>query len=230
MLTPQSAGTFQPQPTTNRWLPIASNFRSRLTTVKVRVMKRPKISRPVCLGVKPPSGAQDQICIAFRQLRVSWFGAPSLTRRICRLNCSWSSPAQSLSGPSPAGLITILYCLRFKTPPTWRARSPCLYSPGTAWSSYTPRHCVPFSLTPRTSRATIEVFDPAIQCQSYFTTGGFPSISSSWRQAPRYSRPEIFFHLNHCGNSPYVTSSFTRRMCLSLVNMLGLCKMYFSRV
>jgi hypothetical protein len=28
-------------------------------------------------------------------------------------NCCWSSPTQSFSGPSPVGLATILYCLRF---------------------------------------------------------------------------------------------------------------------
>jgi hypothetical protein len=54
----------------------------------------------------------------------------------------WSSPVQSFFGLSPAGLVTIFYCLRFETPPTWRARSPCLYpqeqcgpvtSPGTGF-------------------------------------------------------------------------------------------------
>jgi hypothetical protein len=30
----------------------------------------------------------------------------------------------------------------FDTPPTWRARSPYLYSPGTGWPSYTPGHWV----------------------------------------------------------------------------------------
>jgi hypothetical protein len=50
------------------------------------------------------------------------------------------SPAQLFSGPSPAGLLTTFYCLRFETPPTWRAKSPYLYPPGTGWPSYTPRH------------------------------------------------------------------------------------------
>jgi hypothetical protein len=48
-------------------------------------------------------------------------------------NCCWSSSAQSFSGPSPAGLMTIFYCLRLETPPTWRARSPYLYPPGTGF-------------------------------------------------------------------------------------------------
>jgi hypothetical protein len=42
-------------------------------------------------------------------------------------DCCWSSPAQSFLGPSTARLVTILYCLRFETPPTWRARFPYLY-------------------------------------------------------------------------------------------------------
>jgi hypothetical protein len=53
-------------------------------------------------------------------------------------HCCWASPAQSFSGPSPAGLMTILYCLRFETPQTWRARFPYLYIPGTGWSGYNP--------------------------------------------------------------------------------------------
>jgi hypothetical protein len=45
-------------------------------------MLRPTVSRPVCLGTKHPFGTYDQIW----QLRVCWFGAPSLTRgRVCRL-------------------------------------------------------------------------------------------------------------------------------------------------
>jgi hypothetical protein len=57
--------------------------------------------------------------------------------------------------------------------------------------------------------------------QSYFRTGGLPPISSSWRQAPWNWRPEIFFQLNPCGNSLYVTSSLTRRwVCLLWIYLI----------
>jgi hypothetical protein len=35
-------------------------------------------------------------------------------------NCFWSSSTQSFLGPSPAGLMTIFYCLRFEKPPTFQ--------------------------------------------------------------------------------------------------------------
>jgi hypothetical protein len=65
----------------------------------------------------------------FRYLRVCWYGAPSLKRgQVCLLQLLLSSPAESFSGPSPAGLMTTFYCLRFETPPTWRTRFLYLYS------------------------------------------------------------------------------------------------------
>jgi hypothetical protein len=75
--------------------------------------------------------------------------------------CCWSSPAQSFSSPSPAGLMAIFYCLSFETLPTWRTRYPSLYPPGKGWPSYTPRHWVPFLSPPTTRRATVAVFEPA---------------------------------------------------------------------
>jgi hypothetical protein len=59
-------------------------------TVEVEVTLRPTVSRPVRLGVRPPSGTRDQFFflleIFFRQLRVCYFVAPSLTiGRVCNL-------------------------------------------------------------------------------------------------------------------------------------------------
>jgi hypothetical protein len=44
-------------------------------------------------------------------------------------NCCWPSPVQSFLGLSPAGLMTIFYCLRFETPQTWRGQIPVFISP-----------------------------------------------------------------------------------------------------
>jgi hypothetical protein len=105
--------------------------------------------------------------ISFRQLRVCYFVAPSMTRgRVCNLlyNCFWAFPEQSLLGRSPAEL-TPYFTVSFETSPTWLARSTYLYTPGTGkvrsrtkatelgtgWPSYSPEHWVPF-LSPLTTR------------------------------------------------------------------------------
>jgi hypothetical protein len=66
--------------------------------------------------------------------------------------------------------------------------------------------------------------------QSYLETSGLLPIISSWRQAPWYPRSEIFFQLNPCDNSVYVTSSLTRRwfclirICLAFLQVYELVK------
>jgi hypothetical protein len=101
-----------------------------------------------------------------------------MTGWACRLNCCWSSPGQSFLGPSPAGVMTF-HCLRFKTPPTWRAKSPYLlvYAPETGWPSYTPRYWVPFSSPPTTRRATVEVLDTAFTRPIRLNGAGFNYLS-----------------------------------------------------
>jgi hypothetical protein len=66
------------------------------------------------------------------------------------------------------------------------------------------------------------------QSQSYFTTGGLPPISSSWRQAPWDPRSDLFFQLNSCGNSPYASSSLIRRWVCLLWICLAFRQVYVS--
>jgi hypothetical protein len=57
-----------------------------LLSLSLSLILRPTVSRPVCLGIKHPPWACDQIFITVRQLLVCWCGALSLTRgRICHL-------------------------------------------------------------------------------------------------------------------------------------------------
>jgi hypothetical protein len=73
--------------------------------------------------------------------------------------------------------------------------------PGLSYQLLTSRHC-------------------KSQSQSYFTTGGLPPISSSWRQPLEAHDQDYLSQLNSCDNSPYVTSFLTRRtasLSLSLI-------------
>jgi hypothetical protein len=116
-------------------------------TAEVEVKLRQTVNQSVRLGVRHPSGIRDQfpflLEIFFRQLRVSYFVAPSLTRgRVCNLLLLLvlasvvPSPARVwVPRDSPYFIVPILEIF-----PTWRARSPYLYPPGTGWPRYTPGH------------------------------------------------------------------------------------------
>jgi hypothetical protein len=66
--------------------------------VKVKVMLRTMVSRPVCLGIKHPFEAYDQIVITVWRWQAFCCGALSLTRgRVCHLPESQSAVVSLLS-------------------------------------------------------------------------------------------------------------------------------------
>jgi hypothetical protein len=80
------------------------------------------VSRPVRLGIKHPSGTYDQFFFPFGIRNTSEsYVLDSVGRPLWREDgsvfcmCRWSLPAQSFSCPSPLGLATVFYCLRFET-------------------------------------------------------------------------------------------------------------------
>jgi hypothetical protein len=79
-------------------------------------MLPPTVGRPVCLGVSPNQGPKTSILLLSDSCGFVDSGRPL-----------WSS------GPSPTGFMTVFCCLRFEASPTWRARSPYLYPPGTGF-------------------------------------------------------------------------------------------------
>jgi hypothetical protein len=67
-------------------LSLLSECRTGYYSLELSLILQPMVSRPVCLGIKHPSGAYDQILFSLWQLRVCWCWALSLTRgRVCRL-------------------------------------------------------------------------------------------------------------------------------------------------
>jgi hypothetical protein len=75
---------------------------------------------------------------------------------LCRLQLLMVLARVVSNGSKPREPHDIFYCLKFETLSTWMASSPYLYTLGTGWPSYNPRHWVPFSSPPTTRRATVE--------------------------------------------------------------------------
>jgi hypothetical protein len=109
-------------------LQIAS-LRSNSFSRQSQVILRPTVSQPVCPGVRPPSGTCNQFFFS-----LAWkfsLGSCGFLLMGCLLwwedrsiiySYYWAPQAQSFWGLSPPELITILRCLNFETPTTWKAR------------------------------------------------------------------------------------------------------------
>jgi hypothetical protein len=102
-----------------------------------------------------PSWAQDKIFVTVRQLRVCWCGAPFLTRGVVwHIILLLALNSAVIPGSKSCGTHDNIYCLRFETSQTWRAK--CLY--------LSTRNRIPFLSPPMTHRATLEVFKLTPTC------------------------------------------------------------------
>jgi hypothetical protein len=96
------------------------------TPFRFRLFLRPTVSRPICLGVGPPSGAHDQISITVGHLRSSCCGAPSLVQFNVTLRSKFRKPS------------TTSYCL-IRDSPNLEGQVPVFTSPRNRVAQLYPR-------------------------------------------------------------------------------------------
>jgi hypothetical protein len=119
-------GSLSPVSTTNRYSNRTPHGLLLLSKVKSKsrlYVLRPTVSQLVCLVFMHPLGTADK----FFFFNHHWTAEGSLmcgtlSDEGTGYSWCWASPQQSFSGPSPSGLTTIFYCLKFDAPPNWRAR------------------------------------------------------------------------------------------------------------
>jgi hypothetical protein len=127
--------------TTTKWqMPwIFGSHGLRKSWKKTNAILRLTVGQPDLLSGH--NEARDQcFSLKFSVDRVCYFVAPSLMRGlVCYLLLLLGLASAVPLGSEPSGTQDhILFPQVFETSPTWRTRSPYLYSPGTGWPSYTP--------------------------------------------------------------------------------------------
>jgi hypothetical protein len=127
--------------------------------VKVRVILWPTVSRPVCPGVRPPSGTHDQLFITGHLL---WWEDGSVI-----YSCCWDSAVQPFSGPVPQN--TWPNCI------VWNLRPPPTYLEGHVPVFISPRNNRVAQLYPQ---ALGSLFIALYDSQGYYSGGIRPT--SKW--------------------------------------------------
>jgi hypothetical protein len=129
---------------------LATSCLTILTAVKV--ILRVIVSEPVCLVVRHPFGARDQIFITIKQLQIYWCAMPYMTRgRVCTLQLLL---AVILRSESLGTHEHILLSQIQNFPQPGGVQVPYWYPPGIGWPSYTLKHWLVFSSPVTTRRAS----------------------------------------------------------------------------
>jgi hypothetical protein len=165
----------------------------RVTKVRVKVMLRRKITRSFCVGVRHPSGAQDQKFVTVRLLLVSWCGASSLTRgRVCRLQLLLDFASAAILGAESRGNHDHILLSQIRRLQPGRPDL-CIYV--SQWQGgpvIPPRHWVPFSSLSTTRRAAVKVFESS--CTRGSTTDKLPVLAIRRRRPHRKRRIQNFLY------------------------------------
>jgi hypothetical protein len=113
---------------------------------------------------------------------------------VCRLQLLLVFASEVIPGSESLGTHDHILLPQIRVSPDLEGQIPVFTSPETGWPGYTPRHWVPFSSSPTTRTATVEVFDPVAWDPRYTASGRLPS-----KQFPNNSSVVIEVYLpRHC--------------------------------
>jgi hypothetical protein len=165
---------------------------------QLQVMLRSMVSRPVYLGVKPPSRGQDKIFITFKQLRVFWCGAPSLSRGQVCLQLLLVLASAVILGSESLGNHDHILLSQIRDSSNVESLFPVFISPRNRVAQL---YWVPFSSPPTIRRVTVEVFDSASTREGAFFYSLYISSGRTQQKTPLLTVPLLLHSCSFAAES-----------------------------